>query len=115
MAKQKKDNSKNLLVYILILIIIVLLAFILLRYSFTHYSSFRGHQDYFKNNTSPKIESWMTPSTVLRHFNISESSLFNELNITKTTANLRTPIANLCTNQKQDCSLVINNLNSMVK
>jgi hypothetical protein len=115
MKKQTKNKSINkILIYSIILILIVLFAFVLLRDSFNHYSSFQGHQEYIRNSPSLTIEPWMTPSTILRHFNISESILFNELNISKTNTNLRTPLVDLCKKQKINCPSIVNKLNTLV-
>lgn len=116
MAKgsRKSSNKREIAVYVVILIVLIILALVFLFYAFSNYHSFRTHQNYFKSS-NVTIESWMTPHTILRHFNISESSLFSELGISNTTGNLRIPLSQICTEKKLNCTEVVDKLNSMVK
>jgi hypothetical protein len=114
-SKKKKRDIKSIIPYILILIAIILLALFLINHVFSYYNIYRNHQGYFKNNTSVQIESWMTPHTILRHFNISEEDLFKELNISNNNGNLRTPLEQICKKEQIDCPLLIGRLNSLLK
>lgn len=109
----KKKESK-LVFYVALLVAFMLAIFVLAHSAINDFNSFRTHQNYFRNN-HPQIESWMTPNSVLRHFNVSESDLFRELNVTNSSKNLVTPISKICTTKKIDCQLLLERLNNLVK
>jgi hypothetical protein len=116
MKKTKKSTKfKRGMIYFIILLAILLLLILLVRHESSSYRSWRGHQNYFKNNLSPKIETWMTPHTILRHFNISQNDLLQTLNVSDTISNLRTPLNQICIKNKMDCPLITDKLNNLVK
>lgn len=116
LKKNKKYRSANaVIIYSVILIFLIALTFFFFRNAFSNYHSFKEHRDYFRNNPSPAIESWMTPHSVLSHFNISGKDLFLQMNITYNRQNLRIPFSELCAKNKIDCPMLIKTLNEKVK
>ena len=118
MKKEGKIDKKNWQRALLILmtIVIILLIFIIFfaNSSYKNYHSFRNHKNYFKNSTL-QIEPWMTPSTILRHFNITSEDLFNTLNITNSSLNFKKQISSICLGKKENCTFVIEELNSKLQ
>ncbi len=116
MKKKKVPRQKPyIFIYAMVLVCLLILVIFLVSTSVNTYHSWRSHQSYFKENHSPAIELWMTPNTILRHFNISKSQLFQELSISPTDENLMTSLTNLCTKNKLDCLSVKEELNSLVR
>lgn len=117
---QNKEKKKLLLfdkiiIFSLILLgLLVVLAF-LVHNAQTNYQTFKENKNYFKTNPDLKVEDWMNPMSILRHFNISEADLFTALGIPKTESNLRTPLREICKKQKVDCNELIKRINSLIK
>lgn len=110
----KKDVKENLVIIYLALlsIVIVIIILLILRASF-NFHSFEQYKDYFKENKNPIISDWMTPHTILRHFNITEKVLFSEMNLTKNEELMRTPLYRTCTKKKIDCKELVKKLNEI--
>ena len=105
MKKIKKfDRIKKISLYFVILIGIILLVWILAHHAFTNYHSFRGHQDYFKNNTSPQIESWMTINMISNRFNLTNADILKEIGANKTQINKHMTLDRFCKQYKQNCT-----------
>lgn len=111
MSKSQKTNE--IIIYLVILAGTLLVMIILSQHALSNYHSFRGYQSYFKNNPSPQIEDWMTPYTIIRHFNISQADLFQELNISISRSSLATPLKQICQKEKIDCAKLIERLNNL--
>ena len=109
-------KDKTFFIYLGIFIVIIIAAAFFIFSANNNYHSFRGHQVYFRNNTNGtiQIENWMTPQTIIRHFNITQNNLFEEIGITNSTTNLRTPLVTLCKSYNISCSTLIQRLNSQV-
>ena len=113
--KQVNKPKKIFIFGIIILICLLLLAVFFAVKSYKDYYSLISHKDYFKNNSSIEIEPWMTPHSILRHFNITQENLFNTLNTTNSNFNFRKQISSICSEKKENCTLVIEELNSKVR
>jgi len=106
----------KIILYTALVISIFFAVFILLNSAYSNFHEFKGQQNYIKeinNNSSAEIQSWMTPQSIITHFNISQQVLLNELNITYSKTNLRTPISKICKNKKLNCTTVIEKLNQI--
>lgn len=114
MKKDKNQNEEYVFALAITLLILIFIALFLSLRAEYYYDSFKTHEIYFKENSSAIVESWMTPHTVLRHFNITQTTLFYALNISNSTTDLRTPISNLCVEHKIDCVSALNTINTEV-
>jgi len=114
MIKKKTNKKYTLFGYIIILLCLIVFFIILSINSYQNYQTFKNHKNYF-NNTPIKIGSWMAPHTVLKHFNITQQSLFLLLNATNSSSNLISPISTICSNKKENCTLILEKLNNAVK
>lgn len=83
--------------------------------SYVSYHSLKSHMDYFRSNSSLEIQPWMTPHAVIRHFNITPEDLFNVLNTINSSSNLRKPISTLCSEKKENCTMIVEELNTKVR
>ena len=119
MVRDKKKKELVLFDKIIIFSLILLGLFIVLAFlvhsAQGNYRTFKENKNYFKANPDLKIEDWMNPMTILRHFNISETDLFTALALPKTETNLRTPLSEICKKQKVDCNELIKRINSLIK
>ncbi len=113
--KKKPKIIDRILVYSLILIALLVFLGLLIQNANSNYQAFKQNKNYFKVSPEYQVQDWMTPRTVLRHFNISEEQLINVLNISKSEKNFRTPIQDLCKRQRKNCVNVIEELNLLVK
>jgi len=119
MVKKEKPKNKPmdkkmkfLIFYsVLLTILIVFIAFSMLR-SYNDYHAFKSHREYLRNNFPIQVESWMTPHTVLRRFNITSEDLFSTLNVTNSSFNLVKPISTICTEKKENCTIIVQKLNN---
>lgn len=114
MVKDKGSYKKYIIFGLLVVCVAIVVVFSFYR-AYVDYHSFRGHQNYIRNASNLSIQDWMTPHTVLRHFNVSEDYLLNQLNITNSSSDLRSPISKICVAKKIDCGALIVRLNEMVK
>ncbi len=117
MPKREKINNnpkkKGLMVYVILTICIVMLCILFASKSYETYHSFKNHRGYFKTTTNPLIESWMTPHTVLRHFNLTSTELFGTLNVTNSSFNFAKPISTICSDKKVNCTAILLELNTL--
>ncbi len=113
--KNAVKQKELLIIFLIILICLIFLVAFFAFDSYKDYSSFRIYKNYLKNNSSIEIQSWMTPYTVLRHFNITQEDLFKTLNTTNSTLNFRKQISSICSEKKENCTLIVEELNSKVK
>jgi hypothetical protein len=110
-----KLEKEEIIIYSLILIVLTTLIAVLIIHAFTNYLEFKENKNYFINNPNPKIDTWMTPDTILRHFNITEEDLFKELNIKEGESTLRTPLYKICIKQEINCFDLVEKLNNLIK
>lgn len=108
-------KKERLIIYTFMLLVIIFLIIVLSIYASSNFREFREDKDYFKENLNPSIDVWMTPSTILRHFEITEEGLFKELNVTKSESSLRTPLYKICAKKSINCSDLVEKLNRLVK
>ncbi len=109
-----KERVKRIILYMALLLSLVLLAFVLSKSAVNHYHSFKDQQREIKNANFTQIESWMTPRTIIRRFNLSESDLVNELKTNSNKTNFRVPLDSICKKNKLNCSLVVEELNKKI-
>lgn len=115
--KQKKELKilDKIIIYSIIFFAILAFLGLLIHSANSNYKNFRENKNYFKQALEYQIQDWMTPQTILRHFPISNTELFEALNITKTEANYRTPIKELCRKERKDCNKVLEDVNALLK
>jgi len=120
--KKKEDTSvrvkwknRKIILYSVVLICLLVILIVSAINSYNNYHAYKSQRDYLKNSYSIKIESWMTPHTVLRHFNISQEDLLNILNITNTSLDFKKQISGICSKKKENCTLIVEELNKQVK
>jgi heme/copper-type cytochrome/quinol oxidase subunit 2 len=113
--RKNKEVVENIIIYLIILIGLVVLVNVMLMNAKVDYNTFRDNKNYFGENSNPQIQSWMNPETIIRHFNITEIVLYNNLGIKPTEANSRTPLYQICKKNKVDCVNLINRLNNLTK
>jgi hypothetical protein len=111
----KLSKSDKIIIYSAILILLIIIILILSLRASYNYHEFRETKNYFGTTMNPLISSWMTPDTILRHFNINEEDLFRELEITESESSLRTPLYRICLKKNINCPDLINELNSLIK
>jgi hypothetical protein len=112
MAKRMIKNQKRFWIYSFFILVFLLLILFFALQTLAHYNSFRGHQKYF-NQPNPMIESWMTVHGAALKFNVSESLMFKELNVTDAITNQRLTIGDICKEKNLNCTEVLDKLNSL--
>ena len=110
----KKIKKSKILFYFVILFCILLILF-LAYHAFINYHSWKEHRNYFKNNTQPEIESWMTINMISNRFNITSGEILKEIGINKTQVNKHMTLDRICNEYKQNCIDVVNRLNTIFK
>jgi hypothetical protein len=109
-----KTKTKFVIMYVVILILLIALVTSLIFNARYDFKSFKDHRGYFKNNTSIKIEEWMSPNTIIQHFNISKETIIQEANITNKSSDLQTPLEITCSKKKINCTELVHILNERV-
>lgn len=109
-----KKSTKRIIFLTVLFVLILLFAVILISNAISNYYSFKSHQNEI-HSPNPKIEDWMSPGTILRHFNISPKYLFDTLNIPDSRTNLRKPLSQICAEQKINCTQLVDKLNNLAK
>ena len=105
---------KNNFFYVSLITALVLLIFLFSFRAYMHYTVLKSHREYFRQ-PNPEIQSWMTIHSVARHFNISESALFQEMNVSATMSNRRLTIEGICKKNNLDCNEMLIRLNLLKK
>jgi len=124
---KKSFQSKKLKWLSIILILAGIIIFVLI-IAFAvrarnHFIELRDHQNYFRESNAT-IQDWMTIRSVVRHYNLSESEIYTELNVSpgrfidelgvdNSTVVDRMTIQSICFKKHLDCNAVINRLNSI--
>lgn len=108
----KKDMTTTLYIIIIILLAIVILLFLFRAY--THFTQLRAHRQYFRHPNA-EIQSWMSIPTIVREFNISESDIYSQLNITKKLTTGRVTLLQLCKENHLNCTEEVAQLNALVQ
>lgn len=119
MVKDRKKKKllllEKIIIFTIILVALLIILGLLFHNASSNFRTFKENKNYFKNNPDLKVEDWMNPMTILRHFNISEEELFATLTIPNTEANFRTPLSETCRKQAIDCNELIKRVNSLIK
>jgi hypothetical protein len=115
MKKAKSNHIKKIILYLIILIGIILLIWVLTHSAFVNYHSWKEHHSYFKNNTSPNIESWMTFKIISSRFNLINEDILKEIGANKTQINKHMTLDRFCKVYKQNCTEIVKKLNMIVK
>lgn len=110
--KKTKKMDKSKILHISLIFVLMLLIFIYSFRAYQHYGILKSHRSYFKQ-PNQDIQPWMTIRSVERHFNISQSEVFQELKINATATNQRLTIESICKKYKLNCTEVIIGLNSL--
>jgi hypothetical protein len=113
--KKELKILDKIIVYSIVLIALLIFLGLLIQSANSDYHSFRQNKNYFKLNPEYKVQEWMNPQTILRHFNITEEQLFEILGVSNSETNFRTPLRDLCLKQKIDCDKVIEDVNLIIK
>jgi hypothetical protein len=123
--KKIKGQKMKRPVIILILagiIIFALIIFFTIR-AYNHYTELENHKNYFRQPNAT-IQDWMTIRSIVRHYNLTESEIYTELNVSpnvfvrelgidNSTLVDRITIQTICVKKHLDCNVVLNRLNSI--
>jgi len=118
-----KSMKWKIIVPISICIIIFVFIILFALRAHSHYVELKSHRDYFKQ-PNPPIQEWMTIHSVVRYYNLSESKIYSEMNISPDTLNMelgidnstiidRLTIETICAKKHLDCNSVVDRLNSI--
>jgi len=126
MKKNHKDKKKNWQITIPVIIGIIIFALIIFFAvrTYAHYVELENHKNYFKQPNA-SIQDWMTIRSIVKHYNITESEIYTELNVSpnifiretgidNSTLVDRTTIQTICTKKHLDCNAVLGRLNGIV-
>jgi hypothetical protein len=76
------------------------------------YRTYQSHRVYLRNPNAD-IQPWMTVPTVVRHFNVSESIVYKELQMNRTFYDSRSTLDTICRKSRLNCTDVIRKLNAL--
>jgi hypothetical protein len=119
-----RRQSKTLKTILVCLFVILLaLAVIIALRAYNHYQELRSHTEYFRQPNAP-IQDWMTVSSVVDHYNLTETEIYTELNVSPSTLNRelgindltaieRLTIEKICARKHLNCGAVLDRLNSL--
>ncbi len=103
--------KKNIWLWIALIVVLLAIA----KYatsSWRKYQVWQDHKAYFEQAPeNRKIETWMTPNFVKRHYKLDLDSL---LSISPSFWEERKPLSELCTSHKLDCDELLTKLNSHI-
>ena len=125
MEKSHKNKKMRWQFVVLILtgiIIFALIIFFSIRIH-NHYNELQSHKNYFRQSNA-SIQDWMNIHSVVRHYNLTESEIYAELNVTpgafieelgidNSTLVDRMTIQAICVKKHLDCKTVVDRLNSI--
>jgi len=125
--KSLEHHNKRLKWQVMVLSLACIITFALMIFfavrANSHYRELESHKDYFKQPNAP-IQDWMTVHTVTRYYNLSETQIYSELNITRdkvsselgiddSTVVDKLTIGTICVRKHLDCNAVIDRLSSI--
>ena len=96
-------------------ILIVLIIFLICVFSFRAYNHIHQFEDHrhFEPHDNQVIQPWMTVHYISYQLNVSEQTIYNQLNINKTLADEKLTLAAICKKKHLNCTLAIQDLNSL--
>jgi len=120
--KNKKIKWQVSVLILVGIIIFALMIFFAVR-AYYHYTELEDHRNYFRQSDA-LIQDWMTVRSVVRHYNLTESEIYAELNVSPGTFVIelgidnstlvdRMTIQTICAKKHLDCNAVVNRLNSI--
>ena len=123
-AKTHIHNAKKTVVILALIciLVIILIIFFAIR-TYNHFTELRSHRDYFRQPNA-SIQDWMTVRSIVKHYNLSESMIYSEMNVSPGTLLIelgidnsttvdRLTIKRICDQKHLDCNMIIERLNSI--